>query len=164
MNPLAEELNQIVAQCNPNILDMLSGIGKQLYFPKGILSQGAFLFAFSPGFLLGGPDHIMPWYQVISTMITIILGTIAFGSLTMGYFLCPTTILEWIICGVATLILFFPHMIVAITGIDAPTFIVDAAGIGLWVLVFFMQKFRIRNNPTLTLPIQERKKLKRAAA
>ena len=41
MNPLAEELNQIVAQCNPHILDMLSGIGKQLYFPKGILSQGA---------------------------------------------------------------------------------------------------------------------------
>jgi aspartate/methionine/tyrosine aminotransferase len=41
MNPLAEALNQIVAQCNPNILDMLSGIGKQLYFPKGILSQGA---------------------------------------------------------------------------------------------------------------------------
>jgi hypothetical protein len=39
MNPLAEALNQIVAQCNPNILDMLSGIGKQLYFPKGILSQ-----------------------------------------------------------------------------------------------------------------------------
>jgi TRAP transporter 4TM/12TM fusion protein len=128
-----------------------------------MLYVGPFLFAFSPGFLLGGPGHIMPWYQVISTMITIILGTIAFGSLTMGYFLCPTNILEWIICAVATLILFFPHMIMAITGIDAPTFAVDAAGIGLWVLVFFMQKFRIRNNPTLTLPIHERKKLKQTA-
>jgi len=41
---------------------------------------------------------------------------------------------------------------------------VDAAGIGLWVLVFFMQKIRIRKNPTLTLPIHERKKLKHAAA
>ena len=41
MNPLAEELNQIVAHCNPNILDMLSGIGKALFFPKGILSQSA---------------------------------------------------------------------------------------------------------------------------
>jgi len=128
-----------------------------------MLYVGPFLFAFSPGFLLGGPDHIMPWYQVISTMITIILGTIAFGSLTMGYFLCPTSILEWMICAVATLILFFPHMIMAITGIDAPTFVVDAAGIGLWVLVFFMQKFRIRNNPTLTLPIHERKRLKGVA-
>jgi TRAP-type uncharacterized transport system fused permease subunit len=97
-------------------------------------------------------------------MITIILGTIAFGSLTMGYFLCATTIFEWIICAVATLILFFPHMVMAVTGIDVPTFIVDLTGIGLWVLVYFMQKIRIRKNPTLTLPIDERKKLKRAAA
>jgi len=129
-----------------------------------MLYIGPLLFAFSPGFLLGGPGHIMPWYQVISTMITIVLGTIAFGSLTMGYFLCATTIFEWIICAVATLILFFPHMIVALTGVDAPTFVIDSAGIGLWVLVFFMQKFRIRKNPALTLPIDERRRLKRAAA
>ena len=126
-----------------------------------MLYIGPFLFAFSPGFLLGGPGHIMPWYQVISTMITIILGTIAFGSLTMGYFMCPTNIIEWIICAVATLILFFPHMVMAVTGIDVPTFIVDGAGIGLWVLVYLMQKVRIRNNPDLTLPIYERKKLKK---
>ncbi len=129
-----------------------------------MLYIGPFLFAFSPGFLLGGPGHIMPWYQVISTMVTIILGTIAFGSLTMGYFLCPTTIVEWIISAVATLMLFFPHMIKSLTGIDVPTFIVDAAGIGLWVIVFFMQKVRIRRNPDLTLPIYERKRLKKAAA
>jgi TRAP-type uncharacterized transport system fused permease subunit len=129
-----------------------------------MLYIGPLLFAFSPGFLLGGPGNILPWYQVISTMITIILGTIAFGSLTMGYFLCATTIFEWIICAVATLILFFPHMIMGLTGIDVPTFIVDLSGIGLWVLVYFMQKIRIRKNPTLTLPIDERKKLKRAAA
>jgi TRAP transporter 4TM/12TM fusion protein len=129
-----------------------------------MLYVGPFLFAFSPGFLLGGPGHIMSWYQVISTMITIILGTIAFGSLTMGYFLCATTIFEWIICGVATLILFFPHMVMAVTGIDVPTFMVDLTGIALWVLVYFMQKIRIRKNPTLTLPIDERKKLKKAAA
>ncbi len=41
MNPLAVELNNEIEQCNPNILEMLSGIGKQLYFPKGILSQSA---------------------------------------------------------------------------------------------------------------------------
>jgi hypothetical protein len=32
------------------------------------------------------------------------------------------------------------------------------------VLVYFMQKIRIRKDPTLTLPIDERKKLKIAAA
>jgi TRAP-type uncharacterized transport system fused permease subunit len=126
-----------------------------------MLYIGPLLFAFSPGFLLGGPDNIMPWYQVISTMITIVLGTIAFGSLTMGYFLCPTNILEWVICAVSTLILFFPHMVMAVTGIDVPTFLVDASGIGLWVLVYFMQKIRIRRDPTLILPIEERQKLKK---
>lgn len=41
MNPLAIELNQIIEQCNPHILEMLSPVGKSLFFPKGILSQSA---------------------------------------------------------------------------------------------------------------------------
>ena len=41
MNPLAQSLNDILEQANPHILNMLSGIGKNLFFPKGILSQGA---------------------------------------------------------------------------------------------------------------------------
>lgn len=41
MNPLAEELNQRIAQGNPQLLEMLSPVGRQLFFPKGILSQSA---------------------------------------------------------------------------------------------------------------------------
>jgi aspartate/methionine/tyrosine aminotransferase len=41
MNPLAEELNQIIMNGNENIFNMLSGVGKNLFFPKGILSQSA---------------------------------------------------------------------------------------------------------------------------
>jgi aspartate/methionine/tyrosine aminotransferase len=41
MNPIARELNEIIKEANPNICDMLSAKGKNLYFPKGILSQGA---------------------------------------------------------------------------------------------------------------------------
>jgi len=41
MNPIAKELNGIIKEANPNIYDMLSPKGKNLYFPKGILSQGA---------------------------------------------------------------------------------------------------------------------------
>jgi len=41
MNPIAQELNEIIQAANPNIYDMLSSKGKNLYFPKGILSQGA---------------------------------------------------------------------------------------------------------------------------
>ncbi|MCK5805848.1 MAG: aminotransferase class I/II-fold pyridoxal phosphate-dependent enzyme [Lentisphaeria bacterium] len=39
MNPLAVELNEAIAAVNPHVLEMLSDMGKSLYFPKGILSQ-----------------------------------------------------------------------------------------------------------------------------
>ncbi|MCP4749010.1 MAG: aminotransferase class I/II-fold pyridoxal phosphate-dependent enzyme [Desulfobacteraceae bacterium] len=41
MNPLALELNQMIEKSNPAILSMLSSVGRQLFFPKGILSQSA---------------------------------------------------------------------------------------------------------------------------
>jgi aspartate/methionine/tyrosine aminotransferase len=41
MNPIAKELNTLISQANPHILDMLSNMGKALFFPKGILSQSA---------------------------------------------------------------------------------------------------------------------------
>lgn len=41
MNPLAEELNRTISQSNEQILAMLSKVGRQLFFPKGILSQSA---------------------------------------------------------------------------------------------------------------------------
>ena len=41
MNPLAQELNQILDQGNPHLMEMLSTIGKKLFFPKGLLTQGA---------------------------------------------------------------------------------------------------------------------------
>lgn len=41
MNPLATELNDLLAQHSPHVLEMLSGLGKNLFFPKGILTQSA---------------------------------------------------------------------------------------------------------------------------
>ena len=41
MNPLAQELNDIITKANPHIYEMLSQAGKALFFPKGILSQSA---------------------------------------------------------------------------------------------------------------------------
>ena len=41
MNPLAQALNQQIAAANPHVLEMLSDLGTNLYFPKGILSQSA---------------------------------------------------------------------------------------------------------------------------
>ncbi|MBW2654546.1 MAG: aminotransferase class I/II-fold pyridoxal phosphate-dependent enzyme [Deltaproteobacteria bacterium] len=41
MNPIAQELNKIINGSNPHIFEMLSDMGKALFFPKGILSQSA---------------------------------------------------------------------------------------------------------------------------
>jgi aspartate/methionine/tyrosine aminotransferase len=41
MNPLAIELNDLLAQHSPHVLEMLSDLGKNLFFPKGILTQSA---------------------------------------------------------------------------------------------------------------------------
>ena len=41
MNPLAQELNEMLAAGNPHVLEMLSELGKNLFFPKGILTQSA---------------------------------------------------------------------------------------------------------------------------
>jgi aspartate/methionine/tyrosine aminotransferase len=41
MNPIAEQLNRTIEKENPNLLNMLSKMGRNLFFPKGILSQSA---------------------------------------------------------------------------------------------------------------------------
>jgi aspartate/methionine/tyrosine aminotransferase len=41
MNPLAHELNENLSQGNPHLFEMLSHMGKRLFFPKGILTQSA---------------------------------------------------------------------------------------------------------------------------
>jgi len=40
-NPIAEELNGIIREGNTHVYEMLSDVGKALFFPKGILSQSA---------------------------------------------------------------------------------------------------------------------------
>lgn len=41
MNPLAVELNDVIKQENLHLYETLSEVGKNLFFPKGILTQGA---------------------------------------------------------------------------------------------------------------------------
>ncbi|MCA1793437.1 MAG: aminotransferase class I/II-fold pyridoxal phosphate-dependent enzyme, partial [Desulfobacteraceae bacterium] len=41
MNVIAQQLNATITQANPHIYDMLSDMGKALFFPRGILSQSA---------------------------------------------------------------------------------------------------------------------------
>jgi aspartate/methionine/tyrosine aminotransferase len=41
MNPLAAELNDAIRKENPHVFEMLSSLGREMFFPKGILSQSA---------------------------------------------------------------------------------------------------------------------------
>jgi len=41
MNPLAIELNEVIQKSNIHVYEMLSDVGKNLFFPKGILTQSA---------------------------------------------------------------------------------------------------------------------------
>ena len=41
MNPIVKELNENIKEANIHIYEMLSEVGKNLFFPKGILSQSA---------------------------------------------------------------------------------------------------------------------------
>jgi aspartate/methionine/tyrosine aminotransferase len=41
MNPIAAQLNTALQQAGPHLFEMLSTIGRNLYFPRGILSQSA---------------------------------------------------------------------------------------------------------------------------
>ena len=41
MNPIAVDLNSVIKKENPHVYDMLSDVGRKLFFPKGILTQSA---------------------------------------------------------------------------------------------------------------------------
>lgn len=41
MNEIAQELNKQIQSGNPHIYDLLSNLGKELFFPKGIITQSA---------------------------------------------------------------------------------------------------------------------------
>jgi len=69
--------------------------------------------------------------KVFSSMFSAVLGTIAFSALTMGFLLCKTSIPEWLVLAVATVLLYWP------------TYLTDALGIVLVAAVFFGQKWRV---------------------
>jgi TRAP transporter 4TM/12TM fusion protein len=124
-----------------------------------MLYLGPFLFAYSPALLLNGTTN-----EIIFTFITCALGTVTFSMLTMGYFMCPTSIPEWIVAAIGTVLLLFPHILYDTIGLALPPLIVDLIAIGFFVTVYGMQKYRIRKDPTLAMPLAERMRLRKARA
>ncbi len=113
---------------------------------------GPFLFAYVPAFLLSGTG-----FEIFMAYSTIFLGTIIFSALSMGYFLCPTNIPEWVLGALGAILLMFPNVVYDTIGLNVHHYIVDAVAVGLFVSVYLLQKIRIKQNPKLLLPLKERK-------
>jgi TRAP transporter 4TM/12TM fusion protein len=88
------------------------------------------LFAYVPAILFDGTT-----FEIFTAFFSATLGTIAFGSFSMGFLRRRTRLHEWIILGVATFLLYWPG------------FISDGAGLALVALVWWMQRDSSQANP-----------------
>ena len=82
----------------------------------------------SPGDTLVRAEIVATPFRIFSSFFSAILGTIAFSSLTMGYWIRRTSIVEWVLLVPATILLYWP------------TILTDVIGVAIVALVWFMQK------------------------
>ncbi len=76
-------------------------------------------------------------YRIFSSFFSAFLGTIAFSSLMMGYWLRRTSVVEWILLAGATFLLFWP------------TFVTDGVGLVIVAGILFMQKSKNKRDEGL---------------
>lgn len=74
-------------------------------------------------------------FSIISTMVSAVLGTLAFSALTMFYFIRRTNVLEWSLLAVATVLLYWPSILTSLVGL------------ALSVVVYLSQKIRVSHSP-----------------
>ncbi len=67
-------------------------------------------------------------FAVFSSMLSAVLGTMAFAALTMMFFIRRTNVPEWLVLAVATVLLYWP------------SFATDGAGLALVAVVYISQK------------------------
>lgn len=82
----------------------------------------------SPGDTLVRSEIKPTAYRIFSSFFSAFLGTIAFSSLMMGYWIRRTSVVEWLLLAPATVLLYWP------------TFLTDGIGVAMVALVWFMQK------------------------
>jgi TRAP transporter 4TM/12TM fusion protein len=75
--------------------------------------------------------------RITMSFVSAILGTIAFSSLTMFYWIRRTSLVEWLLLAPATILLYWP------------TIVTDIAGIVLVGLVWFMQRSKNKRDQAL---------------
>jgi TRAP transporter 4TM/12TM fusion protein len=70
------------------------------------------LFAYTPAILFDGTN-----LEIFMSFLSAFLGTLAFSSLTMMYMIRRTTLVEWLIFAVATILLYWPTLVTDIVGL-----------------------------------------------
>jgi TRAP-type uncharacterized transport system fused permease subunit len=91
----------------------------------------------NPGDQLIRTEKAATPYKVFASFFSAFLGTIAFSSLMMGYWIRRTSVIEWILLAPATVLLYWP------------TPITDIAGACIVALVWFMQKSKNKRDEAL---------------
>ena len=81
------------------------------------------MFAYVPGILLEGSV-----LEIFTAFLSALLGTLLFGAFAMGYLRRGTRVLEWILLGIGTFLLYWP------------SFETDLAGLLVAVLVWWLQR------------------------
>lgn len=97
----------------------------------------------NPGSMINPGDQIIRTekaatpYKIFASFFSAFLGTIAFSSLMMGYWIRRTSVIEWILLVPATLLLYWP------------TPVTDVTGAAIVALVWFMQKSKNKRDEAL---------------
>lgn len=90
-----------------------------------------------PGTPLIRTEKAVTPHKVFSSFFSAILGTVAFSSLMMGYWIRRTSVLEWLLLIPATILLYWP------------TLLTDIIGTAIVVGVWFMQKAKNKREEAL---------------
>jgi TRAP-type uncharacterized transport system fused permease subunit len=85
------------------------------------------LFAYVPAILYDGTV-----WEISMAFLSATLGTIAFGAFSMGFLRRRTTLPEFVLLGVGTVLLYWP------------TLITDVAGLAAFALVWWLQRDAVR--------------------
>ncbi|MDY0211810.1 MAG: TRAP transporter fused permease subunit [Desulfuromonadaceae bacterium] len=91
----------------------------------------------NPGELLIRTEQAVTPFKIFSSFFSAILGTVAFSSLLMGYWIRRTNVLEWLLLIPATILLYWP------------TLITDVTGAAIIASVWFMQKAKNKRDEAM---------------
>ncbi len=109
---VGDQVKEIKAKKDATVVQVYSGPGAMVSFGDTIVRSEI------------SPTPI----RIFSSFFSAVLGTIAFSSLMMGYWIRRTSVIEWALLAPATLLLYWP------------TFMTDGIGVVIVALVWFMQK------------------------